>query len=57
MTAVEALLAWEDSIGKYKVVKETEEKTCQENIALRDEISKRDEKIMELEKQIALDRN
>ena len=57
VTAVDALLAWQDSIGKYKVVKEKEEKTCQENIALRDEISKRDDKIMELEKQMALDRN
>lgn len=51
---VDAVLAWEDSIRKYKHLKDKLEETENENAELRNELKHTNEKIISLEKQMVV---
>jgi hypothetical protein len=51
------VLAWEDSISKYKKVKDDLIQSEHMRFQLKEEVDQKTEIILALEKQIALDRN
>ena len=54
---MDAVLAWEDSIGRYKMMKEKIEENEEENGKLREEVEKRSSALQSLERQMTLDKN